>query len=111
MDWYKASQFCKDLDMELVSVESEREWNALVPSIRKLRTKHNAHPWSSGSDAELEGIWRWAATGEIIKYNRYQQHWLHKDTKQNCLYIKEEYWDDRECSAIASFICEMSLSC
>jgi len=65
--------------------------------------------WTSGSDAEKEGWWKWMATGKKVTYTNWKpgepnnlrgnQHFLHLDPQARV-------WWDRPSSDNASFICE-----
>jgi hypothetical protein len=63
-NWLGARQFCQDLGMDLAEVRSEDENELILQGIKAwgITTR-----WAlGGSDAEVEGTWRWVGTGDIF---------------------------------------------
>jgi len=114
-----AKKICKDLGMELASVESEEENMALSNAIREFIANtgtdepwpHVNMFWVSGEYRNETNQWVWASTGEVVGYtnwkkgepNGHETYWTYigldcyewdEDTTNNCVHgTKPAVWN------------------
>ncbi|XP_069134503.1 uncharacterized protein [Argopecten irradians] len=107
--WAEASMICTTLHSRLAVVESADENNFLKATARRF----NAHSYLiAGTDMEVEGVWRWTATGDKISYLDWGGHDPNGGEYGNCVVMWRDFgyqWADESCHVARNFICEMSL--
>ncbi|CAB3388380.1 Hypothetical predicted protein [Cloeon dipterum] len=112
MSWHLASMFCKSNGMELASIETEAENNAILGVIGNENPKESY--WLSGSDFGSEGTFYWTGTGLKISgftYFERRQPDNHGGN-EHCLQFWETSstlaWNDHQCQLKFRFICEVN---
>ncbi|XP_065344091.1 CD209 antigen-like protein B [Cloeon dipterum] len=109
LNWYSAARFCKSNGMELASIETEAENNAILQVIGKLVGDF----WLSGTDLGSEGKFYWAGTGMDVegftKFLRGQPD--NYIGEEHCLQFHRHRitnigWNDNKCDVQCRFICE-----
>uniref|UniRef100_A0A8D8MYB1 Macrophage mannose receptor 1 n=1 Tax=Culex pipiens TaxID=7175 RepID=A0A8D8MYB1_CULPI len=69
-NWFKAVEFCHSLGMQLVTIDSREENDALakfIQSTDKFNELKNEF-WIGGSDLSEEGTFSWLGTGKLVTY-------------------------------------------
>ncbi|CAG9825428.1 unnamed protein product [Phaedon cochleariae] len=98
--------FCKNLNMELVDVQSKRENDYLFDTIASLVDYVNTDFWTSG--VQSGDIWYWTSTGQPFSYT----NWGSSKGSGNCLNISYDSsvnsmsWDKSDCTETKYVICE-----
>ena len=69
--WKEADRWCRDGDMQLVSVETREEQLKLADFLASMANGTALAFWTSGSDVEKEGQWVWTATGDELAYTNW----------------------------------------
>ncbi|XP_076079014.1 perlucin-like [Mytilus galloprovincialis] len=121
--WLDAATFCRAYHSELASVETRAENDFMTDTINRIKNglskKRNSDPdfWIGGTDAVIEGLWIWAASGKAITYSNFHDNApdnlvQNNPDGQNCLEIvqwtgKVGKWNDDNCLDESHFICEM----
>ncbi|XP_058456749.1 C-type lectin 37Da-like [Malaya genurostris] len=115
-NWFKAHEFCTTLGMELISIESQAEHNALIKFIRSTDKFSNATRfWIGASDLAEEGIYTWISSGRLVTFTNWAANEPNNiNNTEHCIeiihniYINQVWqWNDMECrNEIAYFVCE-----
>ncbi|XP_071114201.1 perlucin-like protein [Haliotis cracherodii] len=113
--WLEASQQCVARGAVLAAIETAEE-NAFIQGYLKVfgDIGANMQTWIGGSDMEIEGIWKWAPSGERVSYT----DWASGEpqgcaTCGDCLAIWPGYnykWADYPCHTREKFICEKKIT-
>ncbi|XP_046560573.1 uncharacterized protein LOC124269595 [Haliotis rubra] len=113
--WMEASQQCVVRGAHLATIETADE-NAFITGYLKVFGDIGAYmvTWVGGNDMEIEGIWKWSASGERVTYT----DWEPKEpegcaTCGDCMVIWPNYnykWGDYPCHNQANFICEKQIT-
>ncbi|XP_065344621.1 C-type lectin domain family 4 member F-like [Cloeon dipterum] len=113
MSWHLAGKFCKSNGMELASIETEAENNALLDAIDDENSKE--FYWLSGSDLGSEGTFYWAGTGLDVSGFTYFAEGQpdNRGGKEHCLQFwrfssATLAWNDHQCQLNFRFICEVN---
>ena len=109
MSWYEARDYCKTLKYEhlnnahLVEIYDLTKQTFLKEKILEINSKTISW-WIGLTDNEIEGVWKWAASGNIAKYISWgpgePNNGGNGGQQQNCAAIKSgiDYkWDDFWC--------------
>lgn len=69
--------------------------------------------WTSGTDRQKEGEWRWLSTGETLAYHNWNigepNNGSHDEHCLNLMWVFNWAWNDARCNADnACYICETS---
>ncbi|XP_018577179.1 macrophage mannose receptor 1-like [Anoplophora glabripennis] len=104
----EAYQFCKNIRMNLVTIKSSQELDAMTQFVKQ--TSKEQIFWTSGSRLVDNKNWIWMTTMEIVEYTKWsdgQPDFL----VEQCLELwftgkKELYFNNRDCNAKQAIICE-----
>ena len=110
--WSLARAYCETYQMQLVSIETKEEDQAILKKW-PIKDASQEQYWTSGSDFGHEGLWVWTSTGKSFTYTNWAQDEPNNGGgDQNYLtmgYGSDPKWDDeRETRAYPS-ICEARL--
>ncbi|KAF4518117.1 hypothetical protein B566_EDAN007818 [Ephemera danica] len=116
--WHEASDYCKSRGMDLATIESEAENNALVQKVNELleneEASYESHFWIGLNDLAKEGEFHWASTGTVADYSFWhpgEPNNVNNDKSENCVHIwkttERTAWNDMNCDHKGRFICEM----
>ncbi|EDW27288.1 GL21206 [Drosophila persimilis] len=116
VNWYVAYEKCRELEAELVTFETDEEFDAIARYLKANADRGNY--WSSGNDLGKTGIHKWFSNGQRINSLR----WAHGQPdnagdKEHCIHLGYIYKDsqgfelnDRPCAydgnSLFRFICE-----
>ncbi|KAG5872364.1 hypothetical protein JTB14_014810 [Gonioctena quinquepunctata] len=106
--YLQAAEFCHDVHMDLVSIESKEENTFLYELLQK--DGGDIHFWSSGTRLIDGKNFIWLGTAKPIGYTNWQQG-QPNDITRKCLGLelakkKDLYWSDRDCNNLYNFVCE-----
>jgi len=107
--WDDARAYCMMFGYDLVTVESGTENDWLNAAERRLGG-NNQDWWYGGTDAAMEGTWRWAPTMTDVGYS----DWVGAEpgaggAAENCMSNENRSspeWSSRACSQMYRFVCE-----
>ena len=111
-DWGTAEQYCIDrYDGHLAAIASESINDHVVSIAQQYNIPEN-RVWLGGTDAEVEGIWRWSTDSSVMIYGNW--HSMHPNDhllphlEEDCLILSlfTLDWGDRECSVLFFFVCQ-----
>ncbi|KAF4518118.1 hypothetical protein B566_EDAN007819 [Ephemera danica] len=118
-NWHEASDYCRSRGMELVTIETEAENNALIKKVNELleneEPSFDSYFWIGLNDLGKEGEYRWTLTGTVADYT----FWNPGDPNNNGLDGKPEHcvdiwkistgtaWNDWGCTNKGRFICQV----
>ncbi|XP_048240318.1 perlucin-like [Haliotis rufescens] len=112
--WVEASQQCLMRGSALAAIETAEE-NAFITGYLKVfgDIGANMQTWIGGSDVEIEGIWKWASSGERVTYTNWAP--TEPDETGDCMVIwpaggYNYRWADYPCHSLAKFICEKKIT-
>ncbi|XP_065331612.1 hepatic lectin-like isoform X1 [Cloeon dipterum] len=110
-NWHMADKFCKSNGLELASVETIKENDALVAAFGPSTDRF----WISGTDLGSEKKFYWSGVGKTM-----ETFWYFEDgqpdnanNNENCVqYVKETNkptykWNDENCNTPFRFVCEL----
>nr|XP_023012622.1 uncharacterized protein LOC111502712 [Leptinotarsa decemlineata] len=104
----QAKQFCENIDMKLVSIESAEENDRMFKEIRELN-KGDEY-WSSGSRMVDGKEWRWMSTGKRFEFSKWATGQPDSPVDQCTVLTHQKnvglFWNDRDCNLLFWFICE-----
>ncbi|XP_055622026.1 C-type lectin 37Da-like [Toxorhynchites rutilus septentrionalis] len=122
-NWFKAYEFCNSIGMQLVTIRS-REENDAVGSFIEGTDKFNpiaSFLWIGGSDLAEEGVFSWMATAQLLTFtNFYSGEPSNANGGEDCLHLVylpsmelRWKWNDNNCKNNSlHFVCEnTSLDC
>ncbi|KAK3792787.1 hypothetical protein RRG08_029335 [Elysia crispata] len=122
LPWKDAYRTCREEGpaSALVSVESEEEQNFLIGVINgdpALRVAGQSGFYTSGSDRQYEGSFKWTDTGSGRSVSGLYENWGYRQPNnvggiQDCLLLEDAAegfaWGDVDCDTAHPFICEKS---
>ncbi|XP_037043429.1 lectin subunit alpha-like [Bradysia coprophila] len=111
-NWYRAMQFCRFHGMQLASIESQSEHDAVVGLMTDLRMRDERF-WISGNDLANEGNFFWMANGRPLTYT----NWFNGEPNhigiERCVELWNRnvatnpiMWNNFFCTSELFFICE-----
>jgi len=124
LNWYQASDYCKNLSMETGIADEWKTGMAAPADMEYLKEIANAFghpdrvtrpsgPWIAGTDANTEGEWEWKGIADNLKFDRGEipngGFFDDGGRKENCLEIlnNEGYVNDLDCKVWEfAFVCE-----
>nr|BAA12071.1 galactose specific C-type lectin [Drosophila melanogaster] len=113
LNWYEAYEKCRELNSELVTFETDQEFDAVTVSNGSRLTY-----WTSGNDLAKTGSHRWFTNGQRISSLRWARNQPdNAGQKEHCIHLGYIYKDsrkfelnDRPCSqdpnSLFKYICE-----
>ena len=69
--WDDAQQHCRDWGGFIMEVRTQHQFDESVKISQVLYEQTTLYMHLGGSDAALEGEWRWASNGELIDMTRF----------------------------------------
>ncbi|CAH1155953.1 unnamed protein product [Phaedon cochleariae] len=118
-DYFKAQYYCKRHGMELVSIESKEENDALKKALDGLELSGNYQFLTSGVKIPDVEIWAWMSSGKPIRYRNFKNGYNKYGTGNRCISaIYDEpskglnmMWTSDPCDEYKFFICEEKNQC
>ena len=103
-DWYQNSFVCLYQGGNLVSIETEEEWQFINDEIQKRGTS-NTSAWHIGLEKN-RGVWTWES-GEKLSISKWRDS--QPDGNDSCAEISKNggLFDGTSCYDKNAFICEM----
>nr|XP_019931078.2 C-type lectin 37Da-like [Aedes albopictus] len=116
-NWFKASEVCHWIGMQLVTIASRDENNAVARFVQKS-DKFNEKAssfWIGGNDLAEEGTFSWMPNGRLVRYANWSPGEPNNNNgTEHCMQLVYEprlgqrwTWNDNECRTLSLyFICE-----
>ncbi|XP_017069718.2 C-type lectin 37Da [Drosophila eugracilis] len=116
LNWYEAYEKCRELDSELVTFETDGEFDAISAHLMANRSRENY--WTSGNDLGKTGTHKWFTNGQRISTLRWAVHQPdNAGQREHCIHLGYIYGhsqtfelNDRPCSqdnnSLFKYICE-----
>ncbi|XP_043644774.1 C-type lectin 37Da [Drosophila teissieri] len=116
LNWYEAYEKCREFDSELVTFETDQEFDAVTDVLAANGSRQNY--WTSGNDLAKTGTHRWFTSGQRISTFRWARNQPdNAGQKEHCIHLGYIYGDskkfelnDRPCSgdgnSLFKYICE-----
>ncbi|XP_017050509.2 C-type lectin 37Da-like [Drosophila ficusphila] len=116
LNWYAAYEKCRELDSELVTFETDDEFDAVAFFLTRNGSRENY--WTSGNDLAKTGTHKWFTTGEHLSSLRWARGQPdNAGGKEHCIHLGYIYGDstkfelnDRPCSgdpnSLFKYVCE-----
>ncbi|KAH8305441.1 hypothetical protein KR018_005682, partial [Drosophila ironensis] len=116
LNWYEAYEKCKELDSELVTFETDQEFDLVAGHL--VQNKSRANYWTSGNDLAKTGSHRWFSSAQRINSLRWARNQPdNAGGREHCIHLGYIYGDstkfelnDRPCSqhndSLFKYICE-----
>ena len=112
-DWGTAEQYCIDTyDGHLAAITSESINEHVYTITQAYSSIPQDRVWVGGTDADVEGVWRWASDGAVVVYSNWNpgtpNDLYFPLTVEDCMamWTANSHWGDLECSAINFFVCQ-----
>ena len=103
--WTDAQQHCINVGGHLMEVKAHEEFEKALQFRNELDDF-----WLGGNDIQDEGVWIWDSNDEMMNRNRFwendQPNNLEAD--QHCLQMYSGGFNDRSCTILKSFVCEIN---
>lgn len=106
--WHNAMLDCSNNDGYLVRIETVTE-NEYIKSLARQTSTHDF--WIDGTDADVEGSWKYGSTGSILGFTDWYPGEPNDDQNQDCAGLYRSYnfrWEDGFCNGTRYYICEKS---
>ncbi|KAK6181673.1 hypothetical protein SNE40_009482 [Patella caerulea] len=109
--WGQAVVYCRALNSELLTIETEDEQTFLQKEMLKHHDLNQVF-WLAASDMLVEGSWRWVRTMSPVLLTFWKpgqpdnQKAVDGIHAQHCAQLNENGWDDDNCKKKLNFICE-----
>jgi hypothetical protein len=114
MSWAAAREQCRSQGMELASVASAAQDQALVAAMKALTWPQQSHYWLGGTDRAAEGSWAWS-DGSAWSYSNWHPVEPNGGVVENCamVYIFDigVWWNDLSCAQLLGFACKAAGAC
>ncbi|KAK6181672.1 hypothetical protein SNE40_009482 [Patella caerulea] len=104
--WGQAVVYCRALNSELLTIETEDEQTFLQKEMLK---HHGENFWLAATDLVVEGEWRWANTMSPVLLTFWkpgQPDDIHTAVDGDCVTFGTTGWSDHHCESVQSFVCE-----
>ncbi|XP_055310894.1 C-type lectin 37Db-like [Sitodiplosis mosellana] len=117
VNWFKAFNHCRSMDMNLVSITSKEENDRIIKQIQD-ENHQDKDFWTSGNKLGSNGVYQWMSTGKVVKFTDWAQgqpdNQFRENQHESCINIFNIgrgpgaglMWNDHLCSAELYFICE-----
>ncbi|CAL4144113.1 unnamed protein product, partial [Meganyctiphanes norvegica] len=101
--WDEAEQFCQKYKGHLAQI---LDWDALVEFLRMIKGDSGNQYWMGGSDALVEGVWRWIGGDPVVT-----NHWGNGEPNnagdEHCMELYHlTHLNDLPCHREFGFICQ-----
>ncbi|XP_060067929.1 perlucin-like protein [Ylistrum balloti] len=116
LTWSEASETCHALHSHLATVLSAEEQNFLSTQLLEL---HKDDPkisstlyWLDGSDLEVEHVWRWMTTGDVLTFTDWAPTEPNMAENEDCLILwgaSKFQMGDNACSNKRNYICQQTV--
>ncbi|XP_017771138.1 PREDICTED: C-type lectin 37Da-like isoform X2 [Nicrophorus vespilloides] len=111
MNWHNAYLACKQYNMELISIDSDAEFDYIREFINTLTATNKVSVWTSGNDVGTEGVFKWMSNGRRVFSNRWHNGQPdNAGSNEDCIhfwYIGNVYLlNDLNCESNMAFICQ-----
>lgn len=119
MNWFGATHFCRSINSNLASIETEEEMQAINEYfkakglIKSGWLKSADVYWIGGNDLSNISSWSWIGTGKPLTFTRWADDQPDKDKRpvgeERCISIwpyKVISWNDLNCLDKTPYICE-----
>jgi hypothetical protein len=108
MSWAAAREHCRSQGMELASVTSAAQNQALAAAM-KAQVVGERHFWVGGTDSAAEGRWAWS-DGSAWSYSNWAASEPNGGTRENCVMVytsdSNAAWNDQPCLDALGFACK-----
>ncbi|KAI8043154.1 C-type lectin 37Da [Drosophila gunungcola] len=116
LNWYAAYEKCRELDSELVTFETDQEFDVVAAYLMANESRENY--WTSGNDLAQTGQHKWFSSGQRISTLRWAVNQPdNAGQREHCIHLGYIYGDskkfelnDRPCSqdgnSLFKYICE-----
>ncbi|EAT48403.1 AAEL000543-PA [Aedes aegypti] len=116
-NWFKASEFCSSIGMQLVTITSRDENDAVARFVQgsdKFSDVASSF-WIGGNDLAEEGTFSWMPNGRLVRYANWSPGEPNNtEDKEHCMQLvyiprfeQRWTWNDNECRTNHMyFICE-----
>ncbi|XP_033732130.1 perlucin-like protein [Pecten maximus] len=114
LSWPQAAETCEALHSTLATVLSAEEHTFLKTTLMKIHPSDAAKViyWIDGTDLEVEHVWRWASSGELLSYQEWATGEPTNTGSENCLLlwgVQGFKMGDNPCGASWNYVCKSSL--
>jgi len=111
LSWSDANAACRAAGMELASVHSAEENDALLATVASNTV------WIGGSDSAYKGTWVWSPSGTPLSYTNWASGQPdNSGGTQDCLAFNYQLyvtnsgkWDDQSCTGTKKYVCQIPL--
>ncbi|XP_035863291.1 L-selectin-like [Sander lucioperca] len=98
MTWKAAKEYCRKHHTDLATVSNQADMQRL----------HNPAKFQAGAWIGLQREWRWSQPG--VEFNESESKWYPGEPNnlgnhENCVWMRNDKWNDISCSYIYEFIC------
>nr|XP_022293575.1 perlucin-like isoform X3 [Crassostrea virginica]XP_022294207.1 perlucin-like isoform X1 [Crassostrea virginica] len=105
-DWMEAVTFCRDINAEIVEIETKEE-NLFLKNFL-VRNHTNVDIWIGGTDAFEEGHWLWINSQRPVTFTDWAPLEPYQGKGFECMTLTGRQgfrWNDDDCSHKLGFIC------
>ncbi|XP_034331490.2 perlucin [Magallana gigas] len=106
-DWMEAVTFCRDVDAQIVEIQTNEENNFLKNYL--LHNHKNADFWVGATDAFEEGHWLWISSQQPVKFTDWAPNEPYQGVGFECMTLTARQgfrWNDENCNHKWGFICK-----
>ncbi|XP_055625172.1 C-type lectin 37Da-like [Toxorhynchites rutilus septentrionalis] len=116
-NWFKAFEFCRSIGMQLVTIRSRAENDAVAKYIQSTDKYNDVSSsfWLGGSDLAEEGTFSWMPTGQLVTFSNWSPGEPNNAFQtEHCIQLvyiprfeQRWTWNDNNCTtSYMYFICE-----
>ncbi|KAH8297892.1 hypothetical protein KR018_000392, partial [Drosophila ironensis] len=112
VNWFVAYENCRKLGSDLVTFETDEEFDAVTAHLKDFHTKH----WTSGNDLGKTGNHNWFSNGKRMNTNRWAPNQPdNSGGKEHCIHMGYMYkgateieLNDYPCGGVFWYVCEIA---
>ncbi|OWF48835.1 perlucin-like protein [Mizuhopecten yessoensis] len=110
--WAEAGAVCKMLGSNLAMIETAAELTFLKSELRHIH-QHDADKmqyWIDGADLEVENVWRWTQTEQIVSFTEWAPGEPNAGENDNCMNLwgKSGFrYADNDCEEHYHYVCQI----
>ncbi|XP_056001779.1 neurocan core protein-like [Ostrea edulis] len=118
VNWTDAKLECRKRGSHLVEIEDQEKSKWLASTFLVKSTcptyLYKCTAWTGGNDVDIEGQYRWSYSNAIFTFHFWQRGepsvgYPKQAEERDCIdLLRNGKWNDRRCSYLNLFICEMS---